>query len=606
MNIEDIQLNKLAGSLRHRRVEDAEENQLLYSGDHLMKSRAYKGYIGILPPTGASEWSETVQWLERIFAASNMIASCTDRHIDGVLGREPDWSLVWVGDGDPSIDVALADAIDEFTSELTSGIIDWWDKHSILRDVLKETVRMGLLEERCVVRAYIPPGFVGENGEIERPETFRDALDMLCFEVTSVDLGGVVVDSDRREPFSVFINRPQQQKDRYAVYRDGVGAPITTDSKQTTIYRNDPDTTTKIEFSYIDRDGLTNLLVTDDQGRVLDESAPLDLGKLLWCFEFDIVQMISEPVRSLQRSLNYALTTMNKNLNIAGSRDTYVINAQTPKQTTSTYDGSGNLTGSEEVDVPLDKGGSRANFLAGFPRYDEKGRIVDYNSASVVTVDPVAVDTFIRAAERYRLYLLDECHQVHVMLSEDATASGKSRAEARAEYEKSLIGTKTQLDALGRWMLEIATRFALVLTGRLDLFDQNFRFQFNTIVQAGADSSEEMSARKNDVDEGFLSLETYLVRSNIEDPDAELARLEQSEWYKLKLLQRRLEVAQSALGIWPDEAVLAITEPDEGLRNELIRQIKTQQGQLIEEDLVKEPNNESELEEGEPEPDIGQ
>jgi len=544
MNIEDIELDRLGEFLRNREYEEADTNRLFYEGDHLQPSKNYAGYIGIMPPRGSDEWRPTVEWLERIFASSNQIAAVVNRHVDGILGREPDWNLIraqsvrdrQTDDQNEEDDTVAQQAID--------ALVDWWNDRDVIGNILKPCMAKCLTEKRAVIRAFVPPGYLEANGTLSRAENLRAGLDRLQFEILSVRDAGVFEDQDTRQKFGVYYYRP-------------------TDANEQAYY----------ELCFVNDAGLTELIRVTDRGSILFEADPIDLNGNLYLYEVETDLLITEPVRSLQRSINYALTTMNKNLNVAGSRDTYLTNAQPPKKLIERKNDQGKVLERRTEDVPLEKGGSRANFLMGYPYYDQNGRIQNYTTPGVVTVDPVAVETFLLAAERYKLSLLDEVHQSHVVINESAAASGKSRIESRADFEKSLKDTNADLNGLGRWMVGFSLWFGSIVAGQGGRY-KAYRVDFNGQVVPGADTEEEIASARTDVMEGFVSLETYLVRQGFEDPDAEIDRLAQSEWYQLKLMERRLTVAQLGVGILPQPAIAAIIEPDEKKRAVLLRQMK--------------------------------
>lgn len=524
MKLETINIRTQTAAIGKRRLTTAAENQKYYEGDHLQACYAFKGYIGILPEPGDPERDKVIRDLIKIFAMNNQIAAAINRHIDGIISREPDWQMIL-----PAIRRAPGEDLSErdktLIQEITAYLVEWWNDRNILKNIFKEAIRIALIEGKAVIRAFIPPGFTDENGDLDPATDFAAALNMIHFEVLTADKGAVFTEPNKLENYSMIAQRIAGNK-------------------------------TEVEVSYLNDEGLTELVVFNGKAEeVRRMKEPINLGRNLFAFELNIDPLITEPVRSLQRSINYAITTMNKNLNLAGSRDTYITNAQKPKSKVTVKDGDGVILSETLKDEPLSKGGNRANFLVGIPIRNEDGEITGYSNSQVITVDPVAVETFIRAEEKYTAALLDEVHQSHVKMNDKATASGKSRNEARSEFQKSLKDTKSAVDPAGRWFLELVTKLAAFLCKRsADV--ESFRFDFNCQVDTGAKDPEEMKQNRQNFDDGILDLESFLLTLGVEDTDAAIARLESSEFYQLKLQTKRLEVAVLAENFLSLEVIL--------------------------------------------------
>jgi len=529
--MENITLQNAIALLKSRRATDWEVNNQFYADDHLQIKNNYRGYIGVMPGSGDAEYAFVVEWLKRIFAATNLIKSAVNRNLDGILTREPDWSLVLP---DAASDVKK----ETLSAEVDAAVIDWWNDQAILQNVFREAGRIVLLEGEAYIRPIIPFGLRRKNktSPAEFKKDLKSALDILDFEIVTADKAGIFTDKETGKKFSVC--------------------------------HLDTDATEEVEISWIGDDGLTYLKIlrTDDFSAWANETfptlaayilsqpfdpettaQPLDLGGRLYLHKVFRTQLVTEPARSLQRSVNYALTTMNKNLNIAGSRDTYVTNAKPPKKKVETKDADGNILSTTEIDTPIIKGASNANFLAGFPRKDENGRVIDYAPVGVVTVDPVAVDTFVKAFEVYEKLFLNEVGQSHILSNDSVAVSGKSRQEARGEFKISLKATKTAIDGAGRYVLDFALKLAAAFSNRqIDFADA--RFDFNSQMTVGAIDMEEVRQSALDVKEGRLSLFSYLVAIQTEDPNAELERMSGDESYQLAIMSKRLETVNLSIG----------------------------------------------------------
>jgi hypothetical protein len=179
-----------------------------------------------------------------------------------------------------------------------------------------------------------------------------------------------------------------------------------------------------------------------------------------------------------------------------------------------------------------------SNLMVGLGKYDAtkidadgKPILVDYAPVQQFVVDPVTVDTFVKAFEVYRGAFLGEVYQEHLLTNEQSTISGKSRQEARAEFEKSLKATKTAIDPAGRRLLEFSVLFAAALMKTSEF--RGLRFDFNCQVTPGAVDETELERESKDVDAGKSSVEDYMVKKGVEDVSAAMERIKQAPGYDL-------------------------------------------------------------------------
>lgn len=539
------------------RVTDGHKaNKKFLDGDHWQDGEGFPS----LPPLYVENRQQIIDTIEKAFTSENVIGEIVERHLDGVIAREPDWNLVdTTAQESEQSDVETAK--EKRLKETVDALVEWWNSRNML-ETLREALAMALTQEKCVVRAYVPPGFVDETGIIGKQANLSDTLKMIQFEVLPADVAGVFHDSERFEPFGVFV----------------IGE----------------DTDKKVELTFLDEDGNTRLNVFEEQfllewskqtlsqiaaymppddSEGLPEIEPLNLNGNLLMFEVSRQALVDKQMRSLQRQVNLTWTMSGKNIVVAGSRERYFVNTQKPKKPTVTTGTDGSVKRTVK-DAELNVGGSSATFLGGQPIYQgEDRKLVGYASANVIIVDPVASKNFHEQRGELKLAMLGGARQSHIQLNDMAAISGKSKQEGRAEFEKLLKRSKGTLDALGRWLLEVAMRFAAVHTGTnvtkgkaatsQEKEFESFRVDFNTIVDAGAPDPEQIKEDREDVKEGLLSVETYHARRGIEDPDAEKERLEDSIFYKLNLKKKQLEVFNLAKNAgFPMEEILVIVGYD--------------------------------------------
>lgn len=539
-----------AQRMLQNRLDQTKKDALAFlMGDHWQDGRGFPA----LPPINVPQRAEIIAKIKEAFASENIIGEIIERHLDGITNREPDWQL---------IDTAQTDETEEnpLINETEETLLEFWNSRKFT-DVLRDALSKALTQEKAVVRAYIPPGFVNEDGEIETRSNLADALEMIQFEVLSADVAGVFYDKEKYQPFGIFISGSGNDKKVELTYLDGDRKTGLKVFNERSLRRFAEDTIPT----------LAGYIPDDSDGNAPVETDPLDLGGNLLMFELSRKSLIDSSLISLQKQVNLTWTMSGKNIYIAGSRERYFTNAQPPTKF--------NENTKKQEAVPLNVGGSSSTFLGGQAIYQGDGenkKLVGYANANVVVVDPVSAANFHESRKELKSAMLDASGQAHIGMSSDATASGKSRTEARAEFEKTLKRSKLALDPLGRWLMEVALRFAADITNQSDKFAK-LRLDFNTIVDAGAVDAELRAADAKDVEEGRLSEETYLSRCGVEDVDAELARLNASETHTLALQIKRFEAAKLAkdLGLPAEYVVNILNVQDESERENLIVVLNT-------------------------------
>jgi hypothetical protein len=259
---------------------------------------------------------------------------------------------------------------------------------------------------------------------------------------------------------------------------------------------------------------------------------PYQLGGRLLLHEITRSQLITEQVQANQKGLNFAKTMMLRNVNMAGARERTVSNSQPPDKPVRIQDPDDPRKTVTTKQKAFVVGGGAVMFLMGYPIYNENGHVVGYTNPTVDRADPAPVEVFIQTAKDEREAILSQCHQRHVLLSGDATASSVSRKAAEKGWQRSLKESKTVLDAAGRWKLETALRLAAQLCNQSSTY-LDLRADFNCLLDVGDPDPQEitiwMEARKpsGPNNQPLLSDETVRQKCGVEDPAAELARIEE-------------------------------------------------------------------------------
>jgi hypothetical protein len=475
----------------------AAANDAFYAGDHW---QAGMGWVGPRPTSTDTESAQVMLEIQRAFVSKNAIREIVNRHRDGVVGREIAWSFVprrpMEDDEQPKRDEK------KLIKEAEATLTEWWDKRKALKFVQQAVVTL-LKHKRASLRVFVPSGMLQTTdpatGEAMAPR---------------VPLADLPASLDR-----IYISHP----------RPGQTAVITDDDtqQQASVYIYTKDSTTYAELSYVDLEsGKTVLRIVGGDSEQPMEGVALDLGGLLLLGEATRETFISEQIRSLQMQLNLAKTMEGRNVVQGGFLERTILNAQMPGSWVDDPNGQLQPDGTRKTFKPsaLRIGAGRTNFISGQPLRDEQGRITGYTPASMVYRDPVSPENFELTADAAHRAILEEGQQLHALIAGDATASGESRKQARSDYERSLLTTKSEIDALVRWLLETVLALAAIFAGTPGRFAA-LRASCDCRIDTGPLSGDEQQQILNQVDKETLSRETAMSRLGVEDVAAEQARI---------------------------------------------------------------------------------
>lgn len=476
-----------------RRTAEHKANTAFYNEDHWQLGKGWIGEIPSLAIEGIHSYAIGIEKIRRGFVPVNAVAEVDDRHVAGILGREVNFDFVSEDilrlRRKKERDLPEKDGLAKQTDEDLTG---WWNEDRP-KDKLKEALVIALNEERALLRFFIPRGLRDANGQIPLQPDIPSALNFLHIDVVYSDKGGVFVDTDTQKKFGLYVKQEEGK--------------------------------TIAELSWVEK-GITFLKILSDDPDLVTDPVACDLGGRLWMYELQRRPLITESVRAIQRSLNLANTMMMRNVNLAGSRERYFMNVQRPTETVRIRDESQALGYREEkrpmAGIPIGPGAS--NFLDGVLIRDNEGKVIDRADPNISITEPVDVSTFVETQDQLYTAILSQCQQIHVLIGKDATASGRSREQARAEFESSLRLSKEVVDDAGRWMLETGLRLAAHLCNKSKAF-VGLRCDFNAIIETGPVSPEERQANREDVAASLLSKETAMSQNGVEDTGAEKARI---------------------------------------------------------------------------------
>jgi len=462
-----------------------------YNGNHWQGS---SGFIGQLPPLGLERRIQILQDIKHGFVTENVIKEITRTHVGGILGREPVWSFL---KAEGETDRGNKASFENVTGETLTR---WWNDRKALTD-LQKAARILVCEGRVIRRVFFPRARLTDKG-IGSASNLADALSLIYFATHPADEGGVFTSPDTMRDIGIFLFDEVNDDNEVVAHC--------------------------AQLSFLDGNGGTVSKVVKDNGEV-EEAGPYRLGGRLLIYEMTRDALITEQIQSNQRALNLAHTMMMRNVNMAGSRERYISNAQ-PPISSKKIDTEGKVTVTPGT---LKTGAGASNLLTGLPIYSDDGtRIAGYTSPNVNIAEPSPIEVFKQTIAEEKTAIYAQAHQRHVLIVDKADTSGRAREVARREYERSLKETKTELDACGRWQLETTLWLAAQIVSQSSRY-LGLRADFNCLIDAGDPDPEKQKAAlllrqpggpKN---QPLISDETARNWAGVEDAAAELARIEQ-------------------------------------------------------------------------------
>lgn len=505
--------DKAASLFTNRRPKEAETNRKFYEGDHYQGSL---GYMGQLPPAGLKYRVETIKEIEAGFISENVIKEVVDRHVNGILGREVIWGFIPADVPPPTASrrrqifsklfklvqpKSSSTGTDAAAQEADEATTAWWDQRKP-RKILKEALTYALLEDRVCIRFFFPPAARNEQGQIIAKDLISGLM-VPRLQILTSDKAGIFVDSETEEEFGVYVYTDNKTQKQVA------------------------------ELTYVNN-GLTFLEILREGSEREKQFYAFDLGGRLLMYELRRDALITEQVRSAQRALNLDLTSMMRNVNLAGNLERSLLNVARPKKKVRVTDGSELGYHEEEVDAEILTGAGATMAYEGSLIRDDDGKVVGRANPNIIFREPVSVQTFVETRGELREAIHGQCQQLHIMISGDATVSGRSREQARGEFHSSLQDSKEVVDDAGRWMLETELRLGAFLCGKSKQFG-GFRCEFNSIIEDGPVDPLDRQENRADVEKGLMSAETAMSRNGIEDTDGEVERIETERKEKAKL-----------------------------------------------------------------------
>lgn len=483
-----------------------EQNLKFYTGDHWQDG---KGWTGPTLPADHAQAQTTLARTKKNFVPANHIREITNRYVTGVCGRDPQWKVV------PRQSLSTEDET-QLVNEATNLLQRWWDgqqgiaprrpgtKNAELKqcspyEATRTAATMLPLTTRGPLRLIIKPRFI-QNGLI-LPQEPEAAITAIMLHAPDPRQAAVVLD-ETLEPTSI-----------YTYNDDSAGA-----AAEISFVYHLGEGQNRLALPVPAEEGDTVLRWTFQSDEVDDRLIVLPLGGRLLLYDMEQPLLIDSDIRAGQMALNKAKTLRSTNLDWAGFLERIILNGQAPGKWETNSEG-------QEVFVPapMTVGPATTNWIVGVE--DENGGL---KNPQIIFRQPEPTTLFDNTIEAEYRDLLSLTGQLHTLIAGDATASGKSRQQARDDFRRSLLHLKEQVDGGLRWALETTLALVAILSGSPGKFEE-LRVEVDTQLDLGVIEPEEQTAARENRAAGLLSTQTAMRRIGIEDVAAELALVEAQE-----------------------------------------------------------------------------
>lgn len=450
-------------------------------------------YVGPLPAPGdVAGW----QLLRKSFAPILKLRECLERHVGGVIGREPQFESV-----------AESKALNVEADAVTGAI--WYERgeHKLARAIAKRLLATG----KVYLRYDVPPGLIVEGTDRETGEltigvaasTWADAYELTHVELCARGSAFVYVDPStlRKTSFYSYVEEETNQKVKC------------------------------IQISWIDENKMTQIRVVRSSGAPTNWE--IDTGGNLLILEADLEPMITPDLLRLQDIVCSIATMLKINADVAGYPQSEMIDIARPvERVPAPTEADPNAV--KLVPAAIATGPRTRQAWYSQMATDKDGKVMTgddgkpiLRSGSIHYRDPVSSQPLRDDIEFLNTEIYSACNQRHISARTSANASAEMLIEARADYADSLLETKPDLERLLQTMFKARLCMAAHLAGdsaTLEQFKAGYyrvALQLNTGPISVADATE-IRARRTD---GLLSTETAMILLGIENPDAELDKI---------------------------------------------------------------------------------
>ncbi len=463
------------------------------------------GFNGPKPSREDSARDTYMEALEEVFVVEDLISEVIERRKNAVLGQPPEINVA------PAEEEGSEDAEEEAegltpTEGVARLLSDWWEEEG-LTDRWEELLTRVSSEEHALLRLVVSQSIL-DDGEPAGIESVEDALRGIRIELIERDQGLVHEDlRTKKETGVIAFQKVTEGGDEV-------------DYTEKTYRREGGETALRIEY-----EGGTDL----PEGVDRVQESTFDLGGNLMHYQVEDNLLISESVRSNQKTLNTTRTMINITGQKAGFPELHLVNVLSPEDEEGNPETPERGPGKIQYHVSVPK---KAQGPGG--QTEERA-----GTADVFETDPVDNESLREDADLARRSIYRSAQQLHVFLS-DASASGVSRVQARHDHVSDVEDVAEKLDRAGVWALETAYALATELAGETgeDLLDPGeAEMEFSCNVDPGPVPPDEKTEIRKAQGAGFLSLRTALIKYGVDDPEEEIQRIRQEQEEQMVMRQ---------------------------------------------------------------------
>ncbi|NJK45031.1 MAG: hypothetical protein HC933_12770, partial [Pleurocapsa sp. SU_196_0] len=467
------------------------------SGDHWQDGAGWSGprpKFAAGDTKGAEEAARVLNEIQRTFVSQNLIGECAVRHADSVA-TEPSVGVSLrreLGTDHSGTPEQPTDEEKARMREANAAITAWMDARDLMRHVhtaVKHTVSTG----RGVLRLFIPASAteVDATGARFVPRaTLEEVITRVYLHAPDPESAGVTVDID---------GNPQ-----YAY-----------------LYFKDLEDKTRLELQYTE--GQRTVIAIEGQDGAYQE-VQYPLAGALLTYEMTRASLFTPQVVSLQKLINKVHTMLSRNTDTAGFLERTIENGVPPGHEEQDPNRPNDPDARVFIRTPYQTGAGVTNFLAPYVFDDGKGNKVAIPARANFR-EPVSVNTFVDSIENTERAFYKEVKQLHVLLSGDASSSGRSRQQAMNDYRSSLRPTVDALNGAMRWLFNTVLRLGAHFAGDAERF-AGLRAVATTRPEVTFVDGDEIRTLIEMHAAGLISRESaMLATQRVTDPQAERAAL---------------------------------------------------------------------------------
>ena len=434
----------------------AEKQNALATRDAMVHGDMWADGDGWIGPRVNSSNSEVMNLIEEQFVYSNLLAEVIERHVAAVLSESPFFKT---SPGE------LADLLNDAEPSDTRPQ-GWYSKNAV-QEVLQLAVGNVLWASvddrlaRAPLRVFTPATIMVPqgNGFIIPKQPFDKMIHNMAVSAPSPLTAGVIYDEDGYELVS------------YYQYEE--------------LQVNETISSTKLELSVVKRDitraGLQDILkpsilpasndddtifcildVTYGQYDLVPDSVlAFPLGGFLFISELERKPLVKNAVISQQKLYNLANTMMSRNVVLGGFVEETFTNAQDfgywTKDNVRLDEFEQGATWTPEA---APKGAGVSRMVLGQPKYNDAGNLIGYENVGYHVRQPVSPTTFIETMERAEWSIYKMCAQLHVVMADQAEASGLRHVRGQDDFKLSLGATIPSLKRVLEYAVATVVRLA--------------------------------------------------------------------------------------------------------------------------------------------------